>query len=47
MTEPRLITGYEALECLRSAEQRGPQSTRQVVLCMLWGNVLRFLGVRR
>ena len=47
MSEPRVITGYEALECLRRAEQRGHRSTASTLAAMAWGVVLSFLGVRR
>lgn len=46
MTEPRVISGYEALETLRRAEQRGPRTTASTLAAMLWHAMLSFLGVR-
>ena len=41
------ISGYQAMETLRRAEQRGPRSTARTLASMLWNTILNFLGVRR
>jgi hypothetical protein len=47
MSEPRVISGYEAMETLRRADRRGKRSVDVAFLVMVWGAIMSFLGVRR